>query len=305
MYLPFGIFLIKFMSKMKNYSFFFFLLLSFNCFAQNDDDHAAVIQVVDKMFDAMREGDSSAIRAIFHPNIRMRTIYTDKEGNPQMKEDDEEGFIAAVGKPHDEIWDEKIWSYDVNIDGRLATVWTDYTFYLGERQLHCGINTFELFKGKEGWKITAISDTRRRTNCWTQSADSVGVTAISGMLDNWHKAAATADEDTFLGSMTKDGIYLGTDASERWLRDELKEWSAKYFERDSAWDFKPHSRNIYFSKDSKTAWFEEKLDTWMGECRGSGVVVQTNEGWKIKHYNLAVTISNDKIQDFIKLISKE
>ena len=24
-----------------------------------------------------------------------------------MKEDDEEGFINAVGTPHDEIWDEK------------------------------------------------------------------------------------------------------------------------------------------------------------------------------------------------------
>ena len=48
-------------------------------------------------------------------------------------------------------------------------------------------------------------------------------------MNAWHKAAATADEDTFFGSMTADAIYIGTDATERWLRDELKEWSKEYF----------------------------------------------------------------------------
>ena len=123
-------------------------------------------------------------------------------------------------------------------------------------------------------------------------------------MDGWHHAAAVADEATFFGSMTKDGIYLGTDASERWERDEMKEWSKKYFDRASAWAFTARNREIYFSHDGETAWFEEKLDTWMGECRGSGVLVQTNEGWKIKHYNLAVTIANEKIDGFIKLIKE-
>jgi len=128
---------------------------------------------------------------------------------------------------------------------------------------------------------------------------------IHSLLNQWHKAAAIADEELFFGSMAKDAIYLGTDKSERWLRDELKAWSAKYFERDKAWDFKPYDRHIYFSADGKTAWFEESLETWMDVCRGSGVLEKINGVWRIKHYHLSVTIDNDLIKDFISLVTKE
>ena len=122
------------------------------------------------------------------------------------------------------------------------------------------------------------------------------------MLDQWHEAAATADGDAFFGAMTADGIYLDTDATERWLRDELKAWAKKAFERESAWAFTPSNREIYFAGDGKTAWFEELLDTWMGTCRGSGVLTKTTDGWKIKHYNLAILVPNDKIDAFKEMM---
>lgn len=153
-------------NNMKNLCFLLFALFPLVVSAQTDLEKTAIIKVVDTMFDAMRAGDSTTLRTTFHSAIRMRTYFTDKNGVPRMKEDNAEGFLAAVGTPHDEIWDEKIWSYDVNIDGVLATVWTDYTFFLGDKQLHCGVNTFELFKSENGWVITAISDTRRRENCY-------------------------------------------------------------------------------------------------------------------------------------------
>ena len=66
---------------MKNLIFPIFFLLSYSSFSQNNEERTAVIKVVDQMFDAMRAGDSAAIRAIFHPQIIMRTIFTDKNGN--------------------------------------------------------------------------------------------------------------------------------------------------------------------------------------------------------------------------------
>ena len=39
------------------------------------------------------------------------------------------------------------------------------TFYLDGAVRHCGINSIELLKSAEGWKITQLSDTRRRENC--------------------------------------------------------------------------------------------------------------------------------------------
>ena len=148
--------------------------------------------------------------------------------------------------------------------------------------------------------IIDITDTRRKEGCITEAPNAEA--QIHALMDAWHKAAAVADEDIFFGSMAPQAIYLGTDDSERWLRDDMKEWSKKYFEGDSAWDFTPSSRQIYWSGDKQTAWFEEKLATWMGPCRGSGVVALIDGEWKIEHYNLAVTVPNDKIKSFIELM---
>lgn len=277
------------------------LLFHFTMQAQADD-RAAVIATIQKMFDGMRAGDSAAVRAVFDPSARLQTVFTSREGQPLIRTEAPGEFVKAVGTPHDETWDERIWSYDVHVDGLLATAWTEYTFFLGEKMSHCGVNAFQLFKGEKGWKIIQITDTRRREDC--QSGPHDEEMAIHQFLDAWHHAAAVADEDTFFGGMAPDGIYLGTDATERWLRDDLREWSKKYFERESAWAFTPKNRKVYRSEDGRTAWFEELLDTWVGVCRGSGVLQKTAEGWKITHYNLAVTVPNEVINGFIKLVKE-
>lgn len=273
------------------------LFFSSTLLAQNAED-AAVIAPIQQFFEAMLKKDSSMLRETLYPNARLATTFMDKEGNPQFRMQDIDKFVANIGtsKPK---FEEKIWSYEVQVDDNLATVWTEYTFYLDDKLSHCGVNAFELFQTAKGWKITSIVDTRRRENCIEKPE-----IALDTFMNNWHRAAAEADEDVFFGSMTEDAIYLGTDPSERWLRDELKEWSKKYFERETAWAFTPTERNWMLSEDRKIAWFDELLDTWMGICRGSGVLVMTDDGWKLKHYNLAVTVYNEAIEDFKKINEK-
>ena len=127
---------------------------------------------------------------------------------------------------------------------------------------------------------------------------------INSTMDKWHKAAAEADEDIFFGIMDSSCIYLGTDATERWTKQEFYDWGLKHFQGESAWSFTSNWRNIYFTDNNNYAWFEESLATWMGECRGSGVLKRINNEWKLVHYNLAVTIDNDKIKGFIDLVSE-
>jgi SnoaL-like domain len=124
---------------------------------------------------------------------------------------------------------------------------------------------------------------------------------INKLMDSWHHAAAVADENIFFGLMAPDAVYIGTDPKEKWYRDELKDWSKKYFDRDTAWAFTPLNRSIYFSKDNKTAWFEENLQTRMKICHGSGVLVYENKTWKIKHYVLSAAVPNDMMDDYLKL----
>ena len=277
-----------------------FLFLPLALSAQTGEELAAVKAPIQLLFDGMRAGDSTMLRQAFLPGARLQTAYTDKDGQPQLADEAIGNFIEAVGTPHEKTFNEQIWSYDIRIDGLLATAWTEYTFFLGDQLSHCGVNAFQLFQSADGWKISHITDTRRREGCPSEAPDEAA--AINALLDAWHQAAATADADAFFGSMTADGIYLGTDASERWQRDELRSWAKAAFERDTAWAFAPHDRQLYFSQNGQTAWFEEILDTWMGPCRGSGILSKTGKGWKIRHYNLAVLVPNEKIQEFIKLV---
>ena len=280
----------------------FMSILSFMIFTgiiYGQDERQDIIGIVDQLFDGMRAGDSSAISDLFTKEATLASIFTNNTGEVVKRSGSILGFINAVGTPHDDIWDERIWTYDIKLDEPLASVWTEYTFYLGENLSHCGVNVFEMIHLKDGWKISSITDTRRSTNCKTKEESEINL-----MMDNWHAAAAVGDEDTFFGSMTEDGIYIGTDASERWLRDEMKEWSKKYFERDSAWSFTPISRTIEIGKDKEVAWFDELLDTWMGTCRSSGVVTKTPDGWRIRHYHLSIAVPNEKVDGYLELIGK-
>jgi hypothetical protein len=73
--------------------------------------------------------------------------------------------LDAVGKPHTEVWYEEIWNVKVQVDGEMAQAWCDYAFYIDKTFSHCGVDAFHLFKGKDGWKIFHLADTRRKTGC--------------------------------------------------------------------------------------------------------------------------------------------
>jgi ketosteroid isomerase-like protein len=123
--------------------------------------------------------------------------------------------------------------------------------------------------------------------------------AIATVIDDWHKAAAAADEARYFGHFTADAVFLGTDATERWTRDEFSTWARPFFARGKAWSFRSVSRSIFVSKDGGVAWFDEALDTPnMGPCRGSGVLVKEAGGWKIAQYNLSVPIPNALLPEF-------
>lgn len=124
------------------------------------------------------------------------------------------------------------------------------------------------------------------------------IVSLNQFMDSWHLAAAEANAEEFFGRMREDAIYIGTDKSERWLRDDLRKWSAKAFARESAWTFVASERNWQVHPDQQFAICDELLITWMGPCRATAVLTWEKEGWKIIHYQLSVTIDNEKIESF-------
>lgn len=127
---------------------------------------------------------------------------------------------------------------------------------------------------------------------------------INLIVDNWHKAAAETNFQAYFGAMSDDAIFIGTDATENWNKQEFIKFAKPFFDKGKAWNFTALERNIYFSSDKKTAWFDELLNTQMKICRGSGVLVLDESGnWKIKHYVLSMTIPNDTTDEVVKVKS--
>ncbi|MDR6966807.1 ketosteroid isomerase-like protein [Flavobacterium arsenatis] len=141
-------------------------------------------------------------------------------------------------------------------------------------------------------------------SCKTYQAAPADKKAIGKTLDDWHKAAAETQFDTYFSLMTDDAIFIGTDATENWNKEAFKNYSKPYFDKGKAWNFTSIQRNIFLSKDKKIAWFDELLDTQMKICRGSGVLKKENGKWKIAHYVLSITIPNDTADEVIQLKTK-
>ncbi|GAB4403849.1 MAG: nuclear transport factor 2 family protein [Microscillaceae bacterium] len=148
-----------------------FALLLWNshfAFAQSDSaaEEKAVLKTVYALFDGMRAGDSLLVKAVFHPQARlMTTSFSPQTQETLVREESPWAFARAIGQPHDKAYDERLHTAEVRIDGPLAMVWTEYTFYLGDQKNHCGVNAFQLVKTPEGWKILVVMDTRRREPC--------------------------------------------------------------------------------------------------------------------------------------------
>lgn len=118
--------------------------------------------------------------------------------------------------------------------------------------------------------------------------------SIGDVLDDWHAAAAASDEERYFGHFTEDAIFLGTDATERWEVAAFRRYAHPHFENGNGWVFEVVRRDIIV--DGDRAWFDEELASAnLGPLRGSGVLRWDGERWRIAHYNLTLTIPNERI----------
>ena len=124
---------------------------------------------------------------------------------------------------------------------------------------------------------------------------------IASQLDRFHQAAANAEFDTYFNMFSKDGVFIGTDAKERWSVDDFKSYVKPYFDQGKGWRYIPRDRTIVVHGD--VAWFDELLDNdAYGECRGSGVLLKEGGEWKVAQYNLHFPVPNDLAKPVTKMI---
>jgi uncharacterized protein (TIGR02246 family) len=149
-----------------------------------------------------------------------------------------------------------------------------------------------------------VPETRTEETRAEESASHHGAeAAVCAVLDAWHDAAARSDEAAYFALMTHDAIFLGTDATERWSRDELRAYAHGPFSEGRGWRMRAVRRAVVLGPGAVTAWFDEDLETVnLGPARGSGVLVHDGSAWRIAQYNLAITVPNERFGEVRALL---
>jgi SnoaL-like domain len=145
------------------------------------------------------------------------------------------------------------------------------------------------------------------TSALVGGADEKGTSAaeldIGRALDDFHAAAAAADEARYFAHFTRNAVFLGTDATERWSVVAFRAFAHPFFARGKAWSFRALRRSVTVIDGGAAAFFDEDLATPnLGPARGTGVLLREDGAWKIAQYNLAITVPNEKMRSVRELL---
>ncbi len=119
--------------------------------------------------------------------------------------------------------------------------------------------------------------------------------SIGRIIDDFHDAAAHGDKMRYLGHLSKDAVFMGTDEWERWPKHpDFVEYVDSRFSDGSGWTYKSVERTIRLAESADIAWFDEVLFSEQnGRFRGTGVLTLQNGQWKIDHYAMSFLILNE------------
>jgi len=149
---------------MRKYLFAIVLMtITTNAQAQSAED--SVKAVINQLFTSMRNADSAGVVNCFSEKNILQTIIRDRDGNMGIRTELVSNFGRSIAGLQKNAADERIEFESIKIDGALASVWTPYKFYFNGNFSHCGVNSFQLLREKNGWKIHFLIDTRRKEPC--------------------------------------------------------------------------------------------------------------------------------------------
>jgi hypothetical protein len=135
------------------------------------------------------------------------------------------------------------------------------------------------------------------------AADDRARSGVAKRLDAFHAAAKAADLDAYLGCFAPEGVFLGTDATERWDTAQFRAFCAPYFAAGRGWDYVPRERHVVIHPGGDFATFDERLENVnYGELRGSGAARRAGDDWRIVQYDLTFTIPNDRAKEVVALL---
>ena len=142
------------------------LCCSFQLKAQDVSEEQKIKKVVTTFFEGFHARDSIIMKSSFHEDPVIQTVGVTKDGEVELvREELQKVLKGIVSIPLKTDFKEVLHDYQIQIDGNMAHVWTPYSFFLNDTFSHCGVNSFQLIREAEEWKIIYLIDTRRKEEC--------------------------------------------------------------------------------------------------------------------------------------------
>lgn len=124
----------------------------------------SLIGTVQALFNAMATRDTSAARRLLIMSGHAFATFPTTGDTAGVGTMDHAQFLSQLGGKGDP-WRERMWNPTVLVHGNLAVVWTPYDFHNGTKFSHCGVDTFTLFRTRDGWRIADLAYTVEPTGC--------------------------------------------------------------------------------------------------------------------------------------------
>jgi D-alanyl-D-alanine carboxypeptidase len=130
---------------------------------QKSADEASVLSVVNSLFASMEARQAGALGNLFLPEGRLVStqVRQNKLTTRVLTRDEFIKLVAETKEP----FRERMFETEVRVQGDLATVWGRYDFHVGERLTNCGVNSIQLLRTADGWKIAHIASSILTAGC--------------------------------------------------------------------------------------------------------------------------------------------
>lgn len=117
---------------------------------------------------------------------------------------------------------------------------------------------------------------------------------IDHKMNDLHDAADKGDKTRYLNHFAEDSVFMGTDDWERWPYEAFSKYVNKHFKDGKGWSYTPIKRHTNLNSQKTFAWVDEIVESakW-GRFRGTAVLENTAQGWKLKHYSLTKLVPNE------------
>jgi len=142
------------------------ILLFTVCFTLIANAQKAEIEnTVKTFFEGFHAKDTVKIKSVCSEKMILQSILEEqKGGSSRLVEEKASEFIKSFDNfPANLKFEERILSYNIQVDGLMAHAWTPYEFYVNGKLSHSGVNAFTFYKESDVWKIIYIIDTRHKS----------------------------------------------------------------------------------------------------------------------------------------------